>query len=243
MFSDNLLDSAWENRSRRGWTTLASFALQTLGIIIVLMLPLIYSEGIPKLHLVLASAPIGPPPGPPPVPQHHATSMPLHSNLFHGIVVAPPTIPLGVTHVVDDSSPQDTAPCTICVPGGVGPISGANPLYGSAGTGTPVVPPPPAPAIHPPRISHMMEGNLIYKVQPIYPPLARVAHIQGAVMLRAVISRRGTIENLQVISGHPMLVRAAMDAVLQWRYRPYVLNGDPVEVETQVTVNFSLSGS
>jgi protein TonB len=88
----------------------------------------------------------------------------------------------------------------------------------------------------------MMEGNLIYKVQPIYPPLARAARIQGPVHLRAIISRTGAIENLQAIDGHPMLVGAALDAVRQWRYRPYILNGDPVEVETQVTVNFSLSG-
>jgi protein TonB len=88
----------------------------------------------------------------------------------------------------------------------------------------------------------MMEGNLIYRAQPIYPPLARAARIQGTVLLRAIISRTGTIENLQMISGHPMLVGAAMDAVRQWRYRPYILNGDPVEVETQVTVKFSLSG-
>jgi len=88
----------------------------------------------------------------------------------------------------------------------------------------------------------MMEGNLIYRAQPIYPPLARSARIQGQVFLRAIISRTGTIENLQAISGHPMLIPAALDAVRQWRYRPYVLNGEPVEVETQVTVNFSLSG-
>ncbi len=88
----------------------------------------------------------------------------------------------------------------------------------------------------------MMEGNLIHKVQPVYPPLARAARIQGAVVIRAIISRNGTIENLQTLSGHPMLVGAALDAVRQWRYRPYILNGDPVEVETQVTVNFSLSG-
>ena len=87
-----------------------------------------------------------------------------------------------------------------------------------------------------------MEGNLISRVQPIYPPLARSARIQGPVLLRAIISRTGTIENLQAISGHPMLIPAALDAVRQWRYRPYVLNGEPVEVETQVTVNFSLSG-
>jgi protein TonB len=89
----------------------------------------------------------------------------------------------------------------------------------------------------------MMEGNLIYKVQPVYPPLARSARVQGSVVLRAVISRAGTIENLQVLSGHPLLVKAAREAVEQWRYRPYILNGEPVEVETQVTVNFLLAGN
>jgi len=88
----------------------------------------------------------------------------------------------------------------------------------------------------------MMEGNLIYRPQPVYPPLARSARVQGSVLLQAVISRAGTIENLQVLSGHPMLVQAAINAVRQWRYRPYVLNGEPVELETQVTVNFVLSG-
>jgi protein TonB len=89
----------------------------------------------------------------------------------------------------------------------------------------------------------MSEGDLIRKVQPSYPPLARAARIQGTVLLQALISKQGTIEHLQLISGHPMLVQAAMDAVRQWRYRPYVLNGEPVEVETQITVNFSLAGS
>ena len=87
-----------------------------------------------------------------------------------------------------------------------------------------------------------MEGNLILRVQPLYPPLARQARIQGQVILRAVISRSGAIENLQVLTGHPMLVQSAIDAVKQWRYRPYSLNGEAVEVETQVTVNFVLSG-
>ena len=87
-----------------------------------------------------------------------------------------------------------------------------------------------------------MEGNLIYRIQPDYPALARQVRIQGLVVLRAMISRDGTIENLQVLSGHPMLVRAALDAVRQWRYRPYVLNGEPVEVETEVKVNFVLGG-
>jgi protein TonB len=89
----------------------------------------------------------------------------------------------------------------------------------------------------------MMEGNLIYRVEPKYPPLARQARVQGSVVLRAIISRSGTIENLQVLSGHPLLTGSAVDAVKQWRYRPYILNGEPVDVETEVTVNFILAGS
>lgn len=89
----------------------------------------------------------------------------------------------------------------------------------------------------------MREGDLIRKVQPTYPPLARSARIQGTVVLQAVISKEGAIENLKVVTGHPMLAPAAIEAVRQWRYRPYVLNNDPVEVETQITVKFSLAGN
>jgi periplasmic protein TonB len=87
-----------------------------------------------------------------------------------------------------------------------------------------------------------MEGSLIHQVQPQYPALAMQARIQGTVLLRAVIDRPGKIENLQVVSGHPMLAEAAMRAVEQWRYRPYYLNEQPVEVETLITVHFTLSG-
>ena len=87
-----------------------------------------------------------------------------------------------------------------------------------------------------------MEGNLIYKPQPMYPPMARAARIQGAVVLRAIISKAGTIENLVVVHGHPMLSAAAIEAVRQWRYRPYVLNGEPIEVETEITVKLAKLG-
>jgi protein TonB len=89
----------------------------------------------------------------------------------------------------------------------------------------------------------MLQGSLIRRVEPVYPPLARSARIQGQVVLSAVISKAGTIDNLRLISGHPMLVRAAIDAVSQWRYRPYILNDEVIEVETQITVNFVLGGS
>jgi len=92
-------------------------------------------------------------------------------------------------------------------------------------------------------VSDLGEGSLLHRVQPIYPSIARQARIQGAVELRAIISKAGTIENLVVVGGHPMLATAAIEAVKQWRYRPYLLNNEPIEVETAITVNFVLSGS
>jgi periplasmic protein TonB len=89
----------------------------------------------------------------------------------------------------------------------------------------------------------MSEGDLVRKILPTYPPLARSARIQGQVVLQAMISPQGMIEKLRVLSGHPMLAPAAIEAVRQWRYRPYILNNEPVEVETQITVNFSLAGN
>jgi protein TonB len=85
-------------------------------------------------------------------------------------------------------------------------------------------------------------GLLVRKVQPNYPPLAKQARIQGAVVLQAVIGKDGSIQNLRAVSGHPMLIQSAIDAVRQWKYKPYFLNGEPVEVDTQVTVNFTLAG-
>jgi periplasmic protein TonB len=241
MFADSLLDSQWENRSHRGWTTLASFALQAFGVAAVLALPLIYTEGLPKLELLSISAPIGPPPGSPPQTSARHQTNQAQSNMFHGIVVAPPSVPASIQRVVDDGSVPEAPPCAFCVPGGTGTVASTNSILNSIGNSMTIAPPPP-PTAPQPRISHMMEGNLIYRVQPVYPPLARSARIQGTVELRAIISRTGTIEDLRVIGGHPMLVGAAMDAVRQWRYRPYILNGEPVEVETRVTVNFLLSG-
>lgn len=84
-------------------------------------------------------------------------------------------------------------------------------------------------------------ANLIRSVQPVYPPLAKSARVQGSVEFTATISKEGTIENLTLVRGHPLLVNAARDAVLQWKYRPTLLNGQPVEVVTGITVNFMLS--
>jgi TonB family protein len=89
----------------------------------------------------------------------------------------------------------------------------------------------------------VMEGNLISKVDPVYPERAKAAHVQGIVVLHAVISKTGSVENLQVISGPPMLTSSAMEAVQQWKYKPYLLNGQPTEVETTINVNYTLAAS
>jgi protein TonB len=88
----------------------------------------------------------------------------------------------------------------------------------------------------------MSKRLLIRPISPVYPILARQAHIQGKVVLDADISKNGGVETLKVISGHPLLVQAALDAVKQWRYKPYLLNGEPVAVNTQIIVGFTLSG-
>jgi len=243
MFADSLLDSPWADRSRRGWTTLVSFAVQAVGVGGLLLLPLLYTQGLPKLQLIdalVAPTPPQAPPAPSPVRSTHETT----SNMSReGQIIAPRSVPREILQVDETTAPPPVDLGGLGVSGGTGDPMARSGAFGSiGGPGVVLPPPPPTPSAHPPRVSHMMEGNLIYRVQPQYPPLARQARVQGIVVLRAVISRDGKIENLQIINGHPLLVKSAMDAVRQWRYRPYYLNNEPVEVETQVTVNFTLSG-
>jgi len=242
MFADSLLDTPWPDRSRRGWTTLASFALQAAAAGVLLLLPLLYTQGLPQLQLM--SALVAPtPPLAPPAPVLVRNARADVSNMSSdGRMIAPLSVPREILNVDEPVAPPPADLAGLGVRGGTGDSRVQGVLGSIGGPGVVVPPPPPTPSVHPPRVSRMMEGNLIYRVQPQYPALARQARVQGIVVLRAMISREGKIENLQVISGHPLLVQSAMDAVRQWRYRPYFLNNEPVEVETQVTVNFTLSG-
>jgi protein TonB len=242
MFADSFCDSTWDNRSHRAWTTLVSFSLQACALGLLFLAPLLYTQGLPRLLLMARIVAPSVPPGPPPPPSghwHRAVNNPASSPL-----TAPSIIPRDIP--VPDNGEVAAAPeipSGLSVPGGTGSAGNRNPVLDSIGTGVnPAPPPPPPPTAPAPRVSHIMEGNLDHMVQPIYPPLARSARIQGAVVLRAVINRDGKVQDLQILKGHPMLVQAALDAVRQWRYRPYYLNGEPVEVETQVTVNFVLAG-
>jgi len=241
MFADSFCDSGWSNRSHRGWTTLASFALQALVVGCLLTLPLLYTQGLPRLTL-LAPQLLAPAPPPPQAPQSRIASSAVQSNIMGIRLVSPSQIPPTVNMLTETAPPPPMVdPNMIGISHGTGDTSGRGSVLEAILGSRQVLPPPPV-AEHRPPTSHMMEGNLILRVQPDYPSLARQVRVQGQVVLRAIISREGTIEKLQVLSGHPMLVQAAVDAVRQWRYRPYVLNGEPVEVETEVKVNFVLAG-
>jgi periplasmic protein TonB len=241
MFADFFCDSGWSNGSHRGWTTLISFALQALIVGCLLILPLLYTQGLPRLTLLAPLLAPAPPPAVPP-PPHADSSSAAPSNMMGIRLVSPSQIPPTVNILAETAPPPPMVdPNTIGISHGTGdPFGRGNVLESILGSRQ-VLPPPP-PMVHRPPTSRIMEGNLILRVQPDYPSLARQVRVQGQVVLRAMISREGTIEKLQVLSGHPMLVQAAVDAVRQWRYRPYVLNGEPVEVETEVKVNFVLSG-
>jgi len=244
MFADSLLETSWAQRSRRSWTTLTSFGIEVLVIGLLLLLPLWKTVGLPSVRALSTPISLGrPTPAAPAQPARGGGSSSANPSHFHFVVpimVQPGHIPTGIPKRADEPVPQ--------LPGGGGLGNGSRTgmpdgILGGGGT-MPVAPPaPPVAAVHTFRTSSILEGSLIRRVQPVYPPMARNVHVQGAVVLAAVISKAGTIENLRVLSGHPMLVKAALDAVSEWRYRPYILNNEPVEVETQITVNFTLGGS
>lgn len=239
MFGDCMLETSWAQRSRRNWTTLTSFAIQALVTGILLLLPLIRPEGLLVYHRLSTPISLGriQPPEPRPVT---GRATPLQSDYSGHRLMMPHRIPIVVMRVTDVPSAQDLGPAGPYIPGasGQGAPDGLPNL--AEGGSRPLLQPPPRAVSHPIRVSNMNAGSLLLRVQPEYPPMAKIGHIEGEVVLSAIISKEGTIENLRVLSGHPMLVRAAIDAVHRWRYRPYVLNNEPVEVETQITVNFSL---
>jgi len=245
MFADSLLQTSWAQRSRRSWSTLTSFALEALVIGLLLLLPLWKTVGLPSVRALPTPVSWGtPPPAAPPVQRQH-TTMIVQSNLQNDVLVAPREVPRQVAMIEETTAPPQVSFNQPGVQGGTGTGSrdGVLNAIGESPNHAAPLPAPPPVVTRAIRTSSMLEGSLIRRVQPAYPPLARSVRVQGSVVLAAVISKAGTIDNLRVLTGHPMLVPAAIEAVSQWRYRPYILNNEPVEVETQITVNFTLGGS
>ena len=249
LFEDSLLDSGVAQRKRRTRATLLSFVLQLFLIGLLLLLPLWFTDVLPKQQLLtFLEAPPPPPPPPPPAASTPSAAkvVKVTSNIANGRLRTPSRIPPKVQMIKEDDAPPPVATTGGVVggvPGGIpgGQLGGVIGGIISSSSSLAAVPrlSQPAPAVQRVRVSQgVIKGLLIYRVEPAYPPLAKQARIQGVVVMTALIDKGGNVQNLQVVSGHPLLAPAAIEAVKPWRYKPFLLNGQPVEVETTVTVNF-----
>ena len=241
MFEDSLLESAHRFRTRRGATTAFSVVLQSAVLGALVLLPLIYTEALPRFQMLGTLPPPPPPPAAPPhtrVEPHQSRAV--VSELNDGRLVVPLAVPQHARRIEDPAPPDTTAVGVPWgVPGSTGPADPNSVLRSVLSTHDAA---PPEPRVERLPVSRgVTEGHLIRRVEPEYPLLARNGRIEGDVVLRAVIGRDGTIQNLEVVSGHPFLARAALDAVRQWRYQPFLLSGRAIEVDTQVLVRFRLS--
>jgi len=245
MFEDSLIESGGRLKTKRGLTTTISVIFQIGLLMVMILIPLIFTEALPKQQLMtFLVAPPPPPPPPPPAAAPVKIVKQIQTDIVNGQLRTPTKIPEKVQMIKEEEAPPPAMASTGVVggvPGGV-PGGSMGGVMGSILSSTPMA----VPKVATPqrvRVSQgVSAGLLVRKVNPNYPPLARQARIQGQVLLQAEISKDGSIQNLRLISGHPMLAPAAIEAVKQWKYKPYLLNGEPVEVETQVQVNFTLSG-
>ena len=249
LFSDSLLEFG-PQRKRRLFATTTSFILNGVLLGALLAVPLMFTETLPTAQLLtfLVAPPPPPPPPPPAAAQAPKIAARIETDVLStGELRTPSKIPTKIQMIREEEAPPPIyagGGVVGGVPGGIpggqlggviGGIVSATANLAAVPKFAPVVP-------QRVRISQgVTRGLLLHRVEPPYPTLARQARMQGEVILSAVISATGEIENLELVSGHPMLVPAAIAAVRQWRYKPYLLNGQPVEVETTITVIFQLS--
>jgi protein TonB len=239
VFEQSLLLDHGSHRPRNFF---ASLTAELLVVSLALLIPLAYSDHLPVVHwndVVVRPAPPPLPVKPVPVPNSTTTGTSRLSSVVR------PTFHLGQTssHPAEPSVYVPDAPPSLGVDGVIGGIGPAGTLPFS----TTALAPPPKPLTHPIapsapiRVgSGVQMAKLIRKVIPDYPALARTARISGVVHLVGTIAKDGTIRNLQLVDGHPMLAQAAISAVAQWVYEPTLLNGEPVEVIAPIEVNFTL---
>jgi protein TonB len=242
LFYDSLVVSGAKSRPRNPWAAVGSVTLLSLLLLALVVIPLFQTNTLPERETLTmlyvppaaAASNVTSLPGPRSTSRNTPTHMRIPSAV-HTTQEAPP------------SPPVDTAGGLVGgVPGGVVdgiPGGGLSEVLRSTGS-APVLAKTPAPT--PKRIrvpAQVAEANLIHDVTPQYPLEAGRKRIEGTVVLMAVIGKDGTVHDVRVESGLPLLAQAAIDAVKQWRYKPYLLNGEPVEIDSHITINFTLSGS
>ncbi len=251
MLEQSQLELSTSKGKQKSISLLAGFAIQGLGLAGLLLMSLMFTEVAPRLRY--ATFLVGPPPGPRRTPQTEtrprtARKIPARFVPKTDGLQAPTVIPDRIAMVNDPAPPQwddmtgsDSDQFVIGSNGPDGPILN---LYVDQ---TPVQPPPQPEPLETPQAPMRIGGSvaaakLIHQAKPIYPRLAIQARIQGVVKLEAIINEDGAIDDLRVLSGHPLLIQAALDAVAQWRYQATLLNGRPVAVITTVEVHFRLGG-
>lgn len=253
MFEQTFVDGV--GKTNKPWSVFVSFLIQVGLIIVLVLIPLIYTDTLPSAHLTsfLVAPPPPPPPPPPPAAAPVKIVKIIPRQFDAGRLMAPKAIPKDIAMIKEEELPPPMSGAVGVVggvPGGVpggtmGGVMGG--IIGGIPTAAPPPPPPVKVEVKPPtpqRIrvgGNVQQANLLKQPKPVYPPLAKQARIQGTVRFNAIIGKDGTIQNLTLVSGHPLLAPSAREAVIQWIYRPTLLNGEPVEVQTQIDVNFTLS--
>lgn len=255
MFEQTFVDGT--GKTTKPWTIALSFMMQFLLVGVLILIPLIWHEGLvgAQLSTFLVAPSPPPPPPPPPPPSAPIKVVKVIPRQFDGTkLMAPKVIPKDIAVIKEEEMPPAAGPVGVVggVPGGV-PGGTAGGVIGGVIGGVPSAAPPPPPPppvkvvekpkqVGPIRVGgNVTQANLISQQKPVYPPLAKQARISGTVRFEAIISKDGTIQQLKVISGHPLLIPSAQEAVKNWKYRPTQLNGEAVEVQTTIDVNFTLS--
>ena len=235
LFHDSLVVSGAKSQPRNPWAAVGSVSLLSLVLLALVVIPLFHTDTLPKRETLIMLL-VPPPTAAPavttfrvPGPAYTSKSISIPSAMY--VTQEPPPPPADTTGGVVGG-----------VPGGlVGGVPGA--VLTEVLNGTHIVPVLAKTSPTPKRMriaSRVAESNLIHDVSPTYPPEAGRARIEGTVVLLAVIAKDGTVQDVRVESGLPVLAQAAIDAVKQWRYKPYLLNGEPIEVASQITINFIL---
>ena len=244
MFEQTFVNS--QARTQKPWTVGASLAIQSLVVVAALLVPVLHIarlESPPRdLPLFVMLKPVT---EQPPAP-HNVSAMKAAPRVFRNPLAAPVRVPDRIVMMTDAPEPP-----TLEWAGNPGALSNPAFVPGLGLNALSQPPPPKSPAAKiekpaapraPVRVSSgVQQANLIYAPKPVYPQLAKSARVQGTIKLQAIIAVDGSIKNLRVMTGPPLLVNAAIDAVRRWQYKPTMLNGSPVEVITEIDVNFSLN--
>lgn len=248
MFEQSILSGAQTRKTR---AVALAFVVQLVAVGAMILIPLLYLQPLPLAELTTML--VVPPPPPPPAPAAARTRAAVPRRFDASRLLAPRVIPKTITAIQDlPVAPPSTLAGGI--PGGVegGQVGGM--LGGILGSVPSIAPPPPPvntaepPKPAPAKSDVIVTGGrveaarLLSAPNPKYPTVAKDARIQGTVVMDAIIGKDGHIENLKAVSGSPLLIGAAMDAVKQWTYRPTYLNGRAVEVKTEIDLQFTLSG-